>query len=212
MPVIHWREDVVVLAGFSSLAALGVVKMTTFSAAGGGGLVGVAAFPLQWQWICTLIMFYPSPTDGRYANGLWCLILLIYHMCLILMYTSFYILVSLISVLLRPTTSLLSLILSVPMCIDVTMCMLMLLFYDSCAMLALYVSIKFLLLIYTNMHLHSTKVWMRCVVNYLGWVHSKETNKCKWSLLSTYTNVVHGSVSVNVQHEIFILHITKHQA
>ena len=48
--------------------------------------------------------------------------------------------------LLRPTTSLLWLILSVPMCIDVTMCMLMLLFYDSCAMLALYVSIKFLLL------------------------------------------------------------------
>ena len=57
----------------------------------------------------------------------------------------FYILVSLASVLLRPTTSLLWLILSVPMCIDVTMCMLMLLFYDSCAMLALYVSIKFLL-------------------------------------------------------------------
>ena len=57
----------------------------------------------------------------------------------------FYILVSWESVLLRPTTSLLWLILSVPMCIDVTMCMLMLLFYDSCAMLALYVSIKFLL-------------------------------------------------------------------
>ena len=56
-----------------------------------------------------------------------------------------YILVSLVSVLLRPTTSLLWLILSVPMCIGVTMCMLMLLFYDSCAMLALYVSIKFLL-------------------------------------------------------------------
>ena len=50
--------------------------------------------------------------------------------------------------LLRPTTSLLWLILSVPMCIDVTMCMLMFLFYDSCAMLALYVSIKFLLIKY----------------------------------------------------------------
>ena len=59
----------------------------------------------------------------------------------------FYSLISLASVLLRPTTSLLWLILSVPMCklIDVKMCMLMLLFYDSCAMLALYVSIKFLL-------------------------------------------------------------------
>ena len=58
---------------FSSLE---VVKMTTFSAAGGGGLVGVAAFPLQCQWICTMIMFYPAPTDGRYSHGLRCLRLL----------------------------------------------------------------------------------------------------------------------------------------
>ena len=116
--------------------------MTTFSAAGGRGLVGVAAFPLQCQWICTMIMFYPAPTDGRYSNGLRCLILL--YVFNFKVY-AFYILVTLVSVLLRPTTSLLWLILSVPMCIDVTMCMLMLLFYDSCAMLALYVSIKFLL-------------------------------------------------------------------
>ena len=116
--------------------------MTTFSAAGGRGLVGVAAFPLQCQWICTMIMFYPAPTDGRYSNGLRCLILL--YVFNFKVYV-FYILVTLVSVLLRPTTSLLWLILSVPMCIDVTMCMLMLLFYDSCAMLALYVSIKFLL-------------------------------------------------------------------
>ena len=131
--------------------------MTTFSAAGGGGLVGVAAFPLQCQWICTMMMCYPAPTDGRYSNGLRCLILLICHMCLIFMYTSFYSLVSLVSVLLRPTTSLLWLILSVPMCIDVTMCMLILLFYDSCAMLALCASIKFLLT-YINLcaHMRST--------------------------------------------------------
>ena len=58
------------------MAALEVVKMTTFSAAGGGGLVGVAAFPLQCQWICIMIMFYPAPTDGRYSNGLMCLIFL----------------------------------------------------------------------------------------------------------------------------------------
>ena len=88
VPSIHGSGDVVVLAGFSSLAALEVVKMATFSAAGGGRLVGVAAFPLQCQWICTMIMFYPAPTDGRYSNGLRCLILLIYHMCLILKYTS----------------------------------------------------------------------------------------------------------------------------
>ena len=58
----------------------------------------------------------------------------------------FYILVSLVSVLLRPTTSLPlgSFNLYQSMYIDVTMCMLMLLFYDSCAMLAVYVSIKFL--------------------------------------------------------------------
>ena len=142
MPSIHWSGEVVVLAGFSSLAALEVVKMTTFSAVGGGGLVGVAAFPLQCQWICIMIMFYPAPTDGRYSNGLRCLILL--YVFNFKVYV-FYILVTLVSVLLRPTTSLLWLILSVPMCIDVTMCMLMLLFYDSCAMLALYVSIKFLL-------------------------------------------------------------------
>ena len=90
MPVIHWSGDVVVLTGFSSLAALEVVKKTTFSAAGGGGLVWVAAFPLQCQWIWTMIMFYPAPTDGRYTNGLRCLILLIYRMCLISMYTSIF--------------------------------------------------------------------------------------------------------------------------
>ena len=134
------------LAGFSSLAALEAVKMTTFSAAGGGVLVGVAAFPLQCQLICTIIMFYPAPTDGRYSNGLWCLILLIHHTYVFNFNVHvFYILVSLKSVLLRPTMSLLWLILSVPICIDVTMCMLMLLIYDSCAMLALYVSVKFLL-------------------------------------------------------------------
>ena len=150
MPVVHWSGDVVVLAGFSSLAALEVVNMITFSAAGGGGLVGVVEFPLQCQWICTVIIFYPAPTVGRSSNGLRCLILLIYHMCLIFMYKFFYILVSLVSVLLRPTTILPWPILSVPMCIDVIMCMLMLLFYVSYGMLALNVSIKFLLTIYID--------------------------------------------------------------
>ena len=152
MPVIHWSGDVIVLAGFSSLAALEAVKMTTFSAAGGGGLVGVVAFPFQCQWTCIVIMLYPTPTDGRYSNGLRCLILLIYQMCLNFDVYVFYILVSLVSVLLRPTTSPPWLILSVPMCIDVTMCMLMLLFYDSCAMLALYFSIKFLLTVIFQTH------------------------------------------------------------
>ena len=63
-------RDVVVLVGFSSLAALEVVKMTTFKAAVGGGLVVMAVFPLQCQWICTMIMIYPATTDGHYSNGL----------------------------------------------------------------------------------------------------------------------------------------------
>ena len=48
-------------------------------------------------------MFYPAPTDGRYSNGLRCLILL--YVFNFKVYV-FYILVTLVSVLLRPTTSL----------------------------------------------------------------------------------------------------------
>ena len=144
--------------------------MTTFSAAGGRGLVGVAAFPLQCQWICTMIMFYPAPTDGRYSNGLRCLILL--YVFNFKVYV-FYILVTLVSVLLRPTTSLLWLILSVPMCIDVTM--LMLLFYDSCAMLALYVSIKFLL-IYIYLYLSL----LYNAINFLQYFHDRYTIARPW--------------------------------
>ena len=126
----------------------------------------LSEFPLQCQWICTMMMFYPAPTDGHYSNGLPCLILLIYHMCLIFMYTSFYIIVSLILLLLRLTTNLLWLILSVPICIDLTMCMLMLLLDDSCAMLALYVSIKFLLTYYED---RKEEASMWCSLLYHSW-------------------------------------------
>ena len=159
MPVIHWSGDVVVLAGFSSLAALEVVKKTTFSVAGGGGLVGVAAFPAS----VSVDMYY----DNVLSRTNWCMLLQwtsvldtfdIPYVFNFNVYV-FYILVSLESVLLRPTTSLLWLILSLPMCIDVTMCMLMLLFYDSCVMLALYVSIKFLLTNNLIDYKHTYLIW-----------------------------------------------------
>ena len=60
-------------------------------------------------------------------------------------YVFFYILAYSVSLLLRPTTSLLWLIVPVPICIDLTMDMLMILFYDSCVILALNVSMNFLL-------------------------------------------------------------------
>ena len=156
--------------------------MTTFSAAGGGGLVGVAAFPLQCQWICTMVMFYPAPNDGRYSNGLRCLILL--YLFNFKVYV-FYILVTLVSVLLRPTTSLLWLILSVPMCIDVTMCMLMLLFYDSCAMLAIYVSIKFLLTLFQNVD-ESAPINMKYIHGMLYLVHVAHCHDCGFFILMRY--------------------------
>ena len=76
----------------------------------------------------------------------------------IFMYTSFYILVSLVLVLLRPTTSLLW-----PMCIDVTMCMLMLLFYDSCAMLPFHVFHKILTCL-----LHIVFCWLQLLIHALS--------------------------------------------
>ena len=44
---IHWSGDVVILAGFSSLAALEVVILTTSGAACDERFVGVRTFPLQ---------------------------------------------------------------------------------------------------------------------------------------------------------------------
>ena len=52
--------------------------------------------------------------------------------------------------LLRPTRSLLWFILSVPMCINLAMCMLMLLFHNWSAKFSLYVSTKFLLTLFGN--------------------------------------------------------------
>ena len=90
-----------------------------------------------------------------------------YTICFfIFMYSSFYISVKLVSVLLRPTTSLLWGITSEPMCIDVTMCMLMLLFHDSCAMLALHVSIKYLLTYYIYIYIYVCVCVCVCVIRY----------------------------------------------
>ena len=44
----HWNENVVVLMKSSSLAALKVVKMTTFSAASDENFIKMTTFPFQW--------------------------------------------------------------------------------------------------------------------------------------------------------------------
>ena len=45
--IIHWNENVVVLMKSSSLAALKVVKMTTFSAASDENFIKMTTFPFQ---------------------------------------------------------------------------------------------------------------------------------------------------------------------
>ena len=44
----HWNENVVILTKSSSLAALKVVKMTTFSAASDENFIKMTTFPFQW--------------------------------------------------------------------------------------------------------------------------------------------------------------------
>ena len=53
IPVFHWSEDVALVG--SSMAAMKVVSATS-----GGGLVGMAAFQFQGQWIYTMTIF-PHP-------------------------------------------------------------------------------------------------------------------------------------------------------
>ena len=51
---IHWNENVVVLMKSSSLAALKVVKMTTFSAASDENFIKMTTFPFQccsWYYV-----------------------------------------------------------------------------------------------------------------------------------------------------------------
>ena len=45
----HWNENVVILMKFSSLAALEVVILTTFSAASDENFIKMKTFPFQWQ-------------------------------------------------------------------------------------------------------------------------------------------------------------------
>ena len=49
MVYIHWNEDVAILMKFSSLAALKVVKMTTFSATSDENFIKMTTFPFQWS-------------------------------------------------------------------------------------------------------------------------------------------------------------------
>ena len=44
----HWNENVVILMKFSSLAALEVVSLTTFSAASDENFIKMKTFPFQW--------------------------------------------------------------------------------------------------------------------------------------------------------------------
>ena len=46
-PTIHWNENVVILMKFSSLAALEVVILTTFSAASDENFIKMKTFPFQ---------------------------------------------------------------------------------------------------------------------------------------------------------------------
>ena len=46
--LIHWNENVVILMKFSSLAALEVVILTTFSAASDENFIKMKTFPFQW--------------------------------------------------------------------------------------------------------------------------------------------------------------------
>ena len=45
----HWNENVVILMKFSSLAALEVVILTTFSAASDENFIKMKTFPFQWS-------------------------------------------------------------------------------------------------------------------------------------------------------------------
>ena len=57
---IHWNENVVILMKFSSLAALEVVILTTFSAASDENFIKMKTFPFQ----CTLLDMW-LPTDVK---------------------------------------------------------------------------------------------------------------------------------------------------
>ena len=46
----HWNENVVILMKFSSLAALEVVILTTFSAASDENFIKMKTFPFQWWY------------------------------------------------------------------------------------------------------------------------------------------------------------------
>ena len=56
---LHWNGNVVILTKFSSLAALEVVILTTFSAASDENFIKMKTFPFQ----CTLPMWTPANSD-----------------------------------------------------------------------------------------------------------------------------------------------------
>ena len=68
-PAIHWNENVVILMKFSSLAALEVVKMTTFSAASDENFVNMTTFSFQCTELTTGDGFNIKSTAFQYRNS-----------------------------------------------------------------------------------------------------------------------------------------------
>ena len=65
----HWNENVVILMKFSSLAALEVVILTTFSAASDENFIKMKTFPFQWPssvaYMCAGLILGLRPANER---------------------------------------------------------------------------------------------------------------------------------------------------
>ena len=65
---LHWNENVVILTKFSSLAALEVVILTTFSAASDENFIKMKTFPFQCipDYFCTTYMAFLDKYGSQY--------------------------------------------------------------------------------------------------------------------------------------------------
>ena len=61
----HWNENVIILMKFSSLAALEVVILTTFSAASDENFIKMTTFPFQWMtWHRAILGWFYKRAPG----------------------------------------------------------------------------------------------------------------------------------------------------